>query len=66
MNSGKGRRVILDMMSLAWANNNDISFAEHMHRSITVHEKQLPLKNSNNTLKIELCSWQPSFRLDSE
>ena len=42
------------MVSLVGADNNDISFTDHVHRSITVHEKQLSLKYCYHALKVEL------------
>ena len=54
------------MMSLVRMNDNDISFTDHVHGSVTVHEKKFTLKDCHNALEIELSPWQPSLRFDRE
>jgi hypothetical protein len=50
------------MVSLIGTDNDDITFTDHMHSSITVHKQKLTLKHCNHTLKVKLSSWQPSIR----
>lgn len=54
------------MVSLVRTNNNDISFIDHMHCTITIHEHQLTLKHCNHLLEIKLSSRQPSVRFYGE
>ena len=52
------------MVSLIGADNDDISFTDHVHGSVTVHEKKLSLEDRCYALEIELSPWQPSLRFD--
>lgn len=54
------------MVSLIRADDNDIAFAYHVHRSITIHKEKLSLKYCYYTLEVELRSWQPSVLLNCE
>ena len=54
------------MMSLVRLNNNDISFADNVHCSVSIHKKKFSLKDSYYALEIELRPRQLSLGFDSK